>query len=82
MLMAVCRLDIPAIAVTAGPMISGHHGSRKLSLVRDTFEAVGKYQAGKLSEDQVKELELEACPGQGSCQGLYVRKREGKLQEL
>jgi dihydroxy-acid dehydratase len=81
MLMAVCRLDIPAIAVTAGPMISGRHKGRKLSLVRDTFEAVGLYQAGKLSPGEMQELELEACPGQGSCQGLYTANTMACLTE-
>lgn len=81
MLMAACRLDIPAVAVTAGPMISGHHKGRKLSLVRDTFEAVGLYQAGKLSEQEMQELEIEACPGQGSCQGLYTANTMACLTE-
>ncbi len=81
MLMAACRLDIPAIAVTAGPMLSGHYGGRRLSLVRDTFEAVGLCQAGKLSEDEVLELEIEACPGEGSCQGLYTANTMACLSE-
>ncbi len=81
MLMAACRLDIPSIAVTAGPMMSGHHGGRKLSLVRDTFEAVGLCQAGKLSEDDALELEIEACPGEGSCQGLYTANTMACLTE-
>jgi dihydroxy-acid dehydratase len=81
MLMAACRLDIPAIAVTAGPMLSGHHKGRRLSLVRDTFEAVGLCQAGKLSEDEALELEIEACPGEGSCQGLYTANTMACLTE-
>jgi len=72
MLMAACRLDIPTIAVTAGPMRSGRHEGRALSLVRDTFEAVGLVQAGKLDEARACALEIEACPGEGSCQGLYT----------
>ena len=52
MLMAAGRLDIPAIVVTAGPMISGRYKGRSLSLVRDTFEAVGQYHAGKISEEE------------------------------
>jgi len=72
MLMAAGRLDIPAIVVTAGPMISGRYKGRRLSLVRDTFEAVGQYHAGKISEEELHELELRACPGPGSCQGLYT----------
>ena len=72
MLMAAARVDIPAIIVTAGPMLSGRHRMRKLSLVRDTFEAVGKCQQGLISEEEVAALEIEACPGAGSCQGLYT----------
>ncbi|MFO7958979.1 MAG: dihydroxy-acid dehydratase [Candidatus Brocadiia bacterium] len=81
MLMAAGRLDIPTVAVTAGPMLSGHHGGRRLSLVRDTFEAVGLCKAGKLSEKEAEELEVEACPGQGSCQGLYTANTMACLTE-
>ncbi len=81
MLMAACRLDIPAIVVTAGPMRSGHHAGRKLSLVRDTFEAVGLVQAGELDEAGACALEIEACPGEGSCQGLYTANTMACLTE-
>ncbi|PKN00034.1 MAG: dihydroxy-acid dehydratase [Elusimicrobia bacterium HGW-Elusimicrobia-2] len=72
MLMAAARLNIPAIVVTAGPMMSGNYKGKKLSLVRDTFEAVGLYQAGKIKLCQLEGLEMEACPGQGACQGMYT----------
>ncbi len=72
MLMAAARLDIPAIVVTAGPMYSGNLNNRRLSLVADTFEAIGKYRQGLITEDELTALEMEACPGQGSCQGLYT----------
>ncbi len=72
MLMAAARLNIPSIVVTAGPMLAGHYGNRRLSLVRDTFEAIGRAQAGQIGEDEVSKLELEACPGPGSCQGMYT----------
>lgn len=81
MLMAACRLDIPAIAVTAGPMISGRHKGRRLDLVRDTFEAVGLCQAGRLSPEDAANLEIEACPGEGSCQGLYTANTMACLTE-
>jgi dihydroxy-acid dehydratase len=81
MLMAACRLDIPTIAVTAGPMRSGRHKGRALSLVRDTFEAVGLVQAGKLDEAGACALEIEACPGEGSCQGLYTANTMACLTE-
>ena len=81
MLMAACRLDLPSIVVTAGPMMSGRHKGRKLSLVRDTFEAVGLCQAGKLGAEEACELEIEACPGEGACQGLYTANTMACLTE-
>ena len=72
MLMAAARLDIPAIVVTAGPMYSGNLNNRRLSVVGDTFEAIGRYRQGLITEDELSALEIEACPGQGSCQGLYT----------
>jgi dihydroxy-acid dehydratase len=81
MLMAACRLDIPSIVVTAGPMRSGRYEGRPLSLVRDTFEAVGLVQAGKLDEAGACALEIEACPGEGSCQGLYTANTMACLTE-
>jgi len=81
MLMAAGRLDIPTVVVTAGPMMSGHHEGRQLSLVRDTFEAVGLCKAGRLDEATALELEMEACPGCGSCQGLYTANTMACLTE-
>ena len=81
MLMAACRLDIPSIVVTAGPMLSGYYQGRRLALVRDTFEAVGLCQAGRMSADEAAALEMEACPGAGSCQGLYTANTMACLTE-
>jgi len=72
MLMAAARLDIPSVVVTAGPMVSGIYKGKRLSLVRDTFEAVGRYQAHKIGEEELENLALSACPGEGACQGLYT----------
>ena len=72
MIMAAGRLNVPAIVVTGGPMLSGRYKMRRLALVKDTFEAVGMYQAGKISANELGRLEMEACPGSGSCQGLYT----------
>jgi len=72
MLMAAARLDIPAIVVTGGPMLAGRYRGKRLSLVRDTFEAVGRLKAKKISPGEAASLEMEACPGAGSCQGLYT----------
>ncbi len=72
MIMGMFRLNIPAIVVTAGPMLTGRHYGRRTSLVSDTFEAVGKYRAGRISEKTLCELEMVACPGAGSCQGMFT----------
>ena len=72
MLMAAARINIPSIVVTAGPMLSGYLRGRRLSLVNDTFEAIGKYKKGLIKEDELEELEMCACPGAGSCQGMYT----------
>ncbi len=81
MLMAAARLDIPSILVTAGPMLSGRKQGRRLSLVRDTFEAVGNYEAGKIDSSVLEDLALRACPGCGSCQGLYTANTMNSLTE-
>jgi len=82
MLMAAARLDIPCVVVTGGPMVTGRHKMRKLSLVRDTFEAVGRRKAGAISDEELARLELEACPSAGSCQGLYTANTMNCLTEV
>ena len=72
MLIAAGRLNIPTIVVTAGAMHSGNLRGKKLSLVRDTWEAAGQVVTGKMSQEEADLLECEACPGEGSCQGLYT----------
>ncbi|MBM2828082.1 MAG: ilvD [Actinobacteria bacterium] len=81
MLMAAARLDIPCIVLTAGPMLSGRMGDRRLSLVSDTFEAVGRFQRGEIDAKMLSRLEAEACPGEGSCQGLYTANTMACLTE-
>jgi len=72
MLMAAGRINIPAIVVTAGPMHSGHLRGERLSLVNDTFEAIGKFKKGLIKDNELQALEMCACPGAGSCQGMYT----------
>ncbi len=81
MIMGALRINIPAIVVTAGPMLAGHFGKTRLSLVRDTFEAVGRFRGGKISEKQRQALEIEACPSCGSCQGMYTANTMSCLTE-
>jgi dihydroxy-acid dehydratase len=72
MLMGAARLNIPAIIVTAGPMLSGRFRQRKLAFVHDTYEALARAKKGEISPKELSCLEMEACPGAGSCQGLYT----------
>lgn len=82
MLMAVARLDIPAIVVTAGPMLAGRGAAgRRYSFVTDTFEAMARYKAGVIDEQQLKVCEDNACPGMGSCQGLFTANTMAILTE-
>jgi len=81
MLMGAARLNIPAIVVTAGPMLSGRHNQRKLAFVHDTFEALARAKKGQISARELECLEMEACPGAGSCQGLYTANTMSCLTE-
>ena len=81
MLMGVARLNIPALIVTAGPMISGRFNKRKLAFVHDTYEAMARAKKGDISDRELSCLEVEACPGQGSCQGLYTANTMACLTE-
>ena len=82
MLMASLRLNIPAIVVTAGPMLSGHYHGNRLSFVRDTFEAIAKFRINEITENELNDLEMCACPGQGSCQGLYTANTMACMTEV
>jgi dihydroxy-acid dehydratase len=81
MLMAAARVDLPSVVVTGGPMLSGRYKGKKLSLVRDTFEAVGRFKKGEIDEEELENLALNACPGAGSCQGLYTANTMSCLTE-
>jgi len=82
MLMAAARLNIPCIVVTAGPMMSGRgQSNRKFSFVSDTFEAMARYKAGVISDKELQVCEDNACPGMGSCQGLFTANTMAILTE-
>ena len=81
MLMGVARLNIPAIIVTAGPMLSGRYNKRKLAFVHDTYEGLARAKRGDISAEELTCLEMEACPGAGSCQGLYTANTMACLTE-
>ncbi|MBI5902710.1 MAG: dihydroxy-acid dehydratase [Deltaproteobacteria bacterium] len=81
MLMAAARLDIPAVVVTAGPMMTGRYRGRRTSFIRDTFEAMGRFRKGEISKEELNACEMGACPGAGSCQGLYTANTMNCLTE-
>ena len=81
MIMGALRINIPTIVVTAGPMLAGHYGRKRLSLVRDTFEVVGRFKKGEITETERALVEFEACPSCGSCQGLYTANTMACLTE-
>ena len=82
MLIAAVRLNIPTIIVTAGPMLAGECQCEKTSFIKSTFEAVGKYRNGEITEEELQNLEEEACPTVGSCQGLYTANTMACLTEV
>lgn len=81
MILAALRLNIPAIIVTAGPMLDGCSKGEKLTMIKGSFEAVGKYRAGEITEKRLYEMEEASCPSAGSCQGLYTANTMACLTE-
>ncbi|MBW9223410.1 dihydroxy-acid dehydratase [Methanothermococcus sp. SCGC AD-155-E23] len=71
MLMGALRLNIPFVVVTGGPMLPGEVRGRKYDLI-SVFEGVGACIGGKIDEEELKEIEDHACPGPGSCAGLFT----------
>ena len=80
MLMACGRVNIPSIMLTGGPMVPGVYKDRKLDVI-SIFEAVGELKAGKLTESDFEEIEKRACPGPGSCSGLFTANTMACLTE-
>lgn len=70
-MIAIARINIPAIFVYGGTIKPGNHNGRDLTVV-SAFEAVGQYSAGKIDEMELQEVERKACPGAGSCGGMYT----------
>jgi dihydroxy-acid dehydratase len=70
-MIAIARLDIPAVFVYGGTIKPGHFGGRDLTVV-SVFEAVGAASAGRMQQDELGEIERRACPGAGSCGGMFT----------
>lgn len=71
MLMGACRINLPTVVCSGGPMLAGCVQGHKTSL-SSTFEAVGKYNSGKITKEELEEYENHSCPGCGSCSGMYT----------
>jgi dihydroxy-acid dehydratase len=72
MLMAAVRLNVPTIFVSGGPMVAGKTGDGKAVDLISIFEGIAEFNAGKIDEAALKELECTGCPGQGSCSGMFT----------
>jgi len=80
MLMAAARLNIPCIVVSGGPMMAGRYQGQDIS-VSTMFEAAGLFEAGKISAEELDAMEKSACPGCGSCAGLFTANSMNCLTE-
>ena len=80
MMMAMARLDIPAILVSGGPMLAGNFRGQKADVIT-VFEAIGRVAAGEMTEEELRELEGCACPGPGSCAGMFTANSMNCLSE-
>ena len=81
LLMAAARINVPTVFVSGGPMLAGHVKGKKNSL-SSMFEAVGSYDAGKFTLEDVEEFENNACPTCGSCSGMYTANSMNCLTEV
>ena len=81
MLMAAMRLDIPTIFVSGGPMRAGRLPDGRTADLINVFEGVGAFSAGRISEQELRELEISGCPGCGSCAGMFTANSMNCLTE-
>ena len=80
MLMAAARVNIPSIIISGGPMLGGNFGGRNTSL-SNMFEAVGAHKANKMTAQELVACEKNACPGCGSCAGMFTANSMNCLSE-
>ena len=71
MLMGIARLNIPSIFLYGGTILPGNWNGKDVT-IQDVFEAVGAYSRGQMTQEQLRELECQACPAEGACAGLYT----------
>lgn len=83
MLIGALLLNIPAIIVTAGPMLDGMcRGENKLTMVTGSFEAVGRFRKGEITKEHLLAMEENSCPSAGACQGMYTANTMACLTEV
>ena len=70
-IMAMARLNIPALFVYGGTILPGHYGGKDIN-IQDMYEAVGAYSQGKLTQEELLAMERVACPGEGACAGMFT----------
>ena len=80
MLMAAARLNLPAVFVYGGTILPGRHNGEDVT-IQDVFECVGKHGRGQASDDELDQLERSACPGAGSCAGMYTANTMASISE-
>ncbi len=81
MLMAAARINVPSVVISGGPMLSLKRKGVQLDL-NSVFEAVGAYKAGRMTEEELREYEDHACPGCGSCSGMFTANSMNCLTEV
>src|SRR6056297_119155 len=81
MMMAAARLDIPAVVISGGPMEAGSHCGEAIDL-HNVFEAVGSVTSGKMEEEELDQIARSACPGVGSCAGMFTANSMNSLAEV
>jgi len=81
MLMAAVRLNIPSLFISGGPMLAGRQAGDRCIDLNTMFEAVGRVAKGEMSQDELVELEETACPGCGSCSGMFTANTMNCLME-
>ena len=81
MLMAAARINVPSVVISGGPMLSVNRNGKQLDL-NSVFEAVGAFKAGKMTEEEVGDYEEHACPGCGSCSGMFTANSMNCLTEV
>jgi len=81
MLMACARLNIPSIMISGGPMLAGKYKGQTVDLIT-VFECIGKYHKNEISENELKQIETCACPGAGSCSGMFTANSMNCLSEV